>query len=1202
MMARLSINLLGAFRVRLDDKSVTGFQTNKVRALLAYLAIEAQRPHQRVYLAGLLWPNWPEDQARTYLRQALANLHQVLGRDPASPFLLTTRHSIQFNLESNHRLDVAELGELLTTSALDERRIGSDAIARLQKAVALYRGSFLEGFFLDGCAAFEEWQLLTRERLQRQVVEALGRLVQWHEERGAIALAQRYAWQRVELEPLLEAGHRQLMQLLAHSGEGNAALAHYERYRRLLAEELGTEPTAETLALVEQIRTNQPSGATTPGQTSAGVLSAEGASCLPSLPPFLPARPASSTSLTVFVDREAELDQLAAHLKTALNGQGHVVFMAGEAGLGKTTLIREFAQRAQADQPNLLVVGGHCTSHRGVGDPFLPFREILAQLSGDFETEWMAGEITRDQVRRLWAIFPHTIEAVLAYGPDLVGSLLPGAALAGRLAALPGGGRAWQVQLEQMIERKKPAFGVIASPQQALFDQFTKVVQAVAGQRPLLIWLDDLQWGDLDSIALLFHLGQRLAGQPILILGAYRPEEVASSRSEGRHPLQKVIHELQQRSGPNLVDLSQAEGRHFVEAYLDTEPNHLDRTFQETLYRLSGGHPLFTVELLRGMQERGDLVRDAQGYWIEGSTLNWDILPARVEAVIAERIERLPAEQRELLAVAGVQGERFTAEVVADVLDREPQQVLHCLSNELSRRHRLVAARGIQRIGQQRLATYRFHHALYQKYLYDSLDAVERLLRHEEIARSLETLYQSEPQAVATIAGQLAWHYRQADIKEKAIIYLGQAGDQAMRLSALDEAMTSFREGLALLDALPNTSERMQLELDLSLDLGMVQAMTKGDASLEVEQSFNRAHQLCRQLGNIPALFRVLWHLWKMHFERGEIRTAQVVAQECLEIAQQAQDPAFLLGAHMALGPTLYRLGQMVAAHRSLAEAVALFDTQQPDSHIYMYGLEPGMYCRVNASLVLWYLGSPDQAQVRNQEALARAEAYGHPFTLAFALIFAAALYQRSNNPGPTSKFAEKAIQLSREHQFPLWEAVGTLYHGWAVTAQGDIESGLAEARQGADAILVTGMKHIRYQAVLADVLGIAGQVRSAIALLDELLVIIDDTDEREWEAELYRLRGDLLLKQDEDKAEIEAQAHFLRAIKVACQQKAKSLELRATMRLSRLWQRQGKGAAARRQLAELYEWFTEGFDTPDLIEAKELLGELSDEAQKQEI
>lgn len=259
IVAHLSIYLLGVFDVQLDTKPVTSFQTNKTRALLAYLAAAGGRSCQRVHLAGLLWPDWPEAQARTYLRKALANLRRVLRGDEAStPFLLPTRQAIQFNPGSDYWLDVASLRDgLAKLPTLDVDRADEDSVTPLQTAVSLYRGDFLEGFYLDGCPAFEEWQLLTREQLRRQVLEALGFLVQWHERRGDLAQATGYAWHRVELEPLMEAGHRQLMRLLARTGEGNLALAHYKKVRRLVQEELNAEPSLETKALVERIKASQ---------------------------------------------------------------------------------------------------------------------------------------------------------------------------------------------------------------------------------------------------------------------------------------------------------------------------------------------------------------------------------------------------------------------------------------------------------------------------------------------------------------------------------------------------------------------------------------------------------------------------------------------------------------------------------------------------------------------------------------------------------------------------------------------------------------------------------------------------------------------------------------------------------------------------------------------------------------------------------
>ena len=363
-MARLSIHVLGTFSVELDGIAVSGFRTKKARALLAYLAVESQRVHQRAHLAGLLWPGWPESQARTYLRQALAILQRILCSETKSPpFFLTSRHSIQFNPDSETWLDANFVSDALSnTLPLDRQRSDSLDIIQLREAVTHYQGKFLEGFFLDDCAAFEEWQLLTQEQLQRKVVDALDFLVQWHEDKSEAALAQRYAWKRVELEPFIEEGQRQLMRLLAQSGESNAALAHYEQYSRLLGEELGSSPAVATTALVEQIKAGQAVVApAAQGIDTRIPLSELGDGLLP-LPPFLSAITALPRVDPVFVDRNPELSQLAEHLDTALSGRGHVLFVVGDAGMGKTALVQEFARRSQDAQPGLVVASGCCCS------------------------------------------------------------------------------------------------------------------------------------------------------------------------------------------------------------------------------------------------------------------------------------------------------------------------------------------------------------------------------------------------------------------------------------------------------------------------------------------------------------------------------------------------------------------------------------------------------------------------------------------------------------------------------------------------------------------------------------------------------------------------------------------------------------------------------------------------------------------------
>lgn len=1194
-MAHLSIHLLGTFRVELDGIAVSGFRTNKTRALLAYLAVESRRVHQRAQIAGLLWPGWPESQARTYLRQALANLQNILCSETKPPsFFLTSRHSLQFDPTRDIWLDANFVSDALSnTLAPDKQRSNPLDIIQLQEAIDIYQGSFLEGFFLDGCAAFEEWQLLTQERLRRQVVDALDVLVQWHEERNETALAQRYAWKRIELEPFIEEGQRQLMRLLAQGGESNAALAHYDQYSRLLEEELGSSPAAATATLVEQIKAGQAVvDPLTQGIESRVPPSGPGDDLLP-LPPFLSAIPALPRAAPVFVDRTPELAQLAEHLDTALAGRGHVLFVVGDAGMGKTVLLQEFARRSQDAHSGLVVASGRCCSHRGVGDPFLPFREILAQLTGDLEALRTAGAVTRNQAQRLWTLLPHVVEGLLAYGPDLIDSFVSGRALATRLAALPGS-QSQLADLAQLQHRDLSPRRATTLSQVAIFDQWTRVVHAAAHARPLLLWLDDLQWSDLDSIALLFHLGQRLAGSRVLIVGCYRPVEVALGRDGQRHPLEKVIHEFQQRTGAMNIDLGQSNGRHFVEAFLDTEPNRLSLRFQETLYRLSDGHPLFTVELVRSMQEQGILRRDSEGHWIEGLRLDRGILPTRVEAVVAERVERLPDKLRQVLAAASVQGEHFTAEVIADALACDAGRLTQQLSNVLDRQHRLVVAQGIQRVVGQRLATYRFRHNLFQKYVYERLDAVERSQRHEEVADALTRLYEQASDGVAPIATQLAWHYRQAGVLDKAIAYLVQAGNEAIRLSAYDEAVASFTEGLALLRELPPGSDRQMLELNLLMGLGAMQAMTKGDAGLETEKTWLRANHLCQQVGDSRNQYLVTWRLWHCHFQRGNLRKALELGQECMEIAKRNDNPMLQGEAKTSLAATFLRFGLFRDALDAIAHAQKVYESSETRHPKLHRELDSAVELQAIESQLLWYLGFPDQALASSQAALVQAEETEHAYSQAFALIFAAGLHQRCRDTTPTALFANKTIHLSRKHGFPLWAAVGRLYRGWAIAARGEAKHGLDEAQAGSDAVLATAMDHIRYHCVLIDVYRMAGRIEKALALVKELLDTVQRTDEREWEAELHRLRGDLLLKLDQRQINDEAEGCFLEAIEVAQAQEAKSLELRATVSLCQLWRRQGKVNDSIHQLQEVTTWFTEGFDTPDFKEAQRLLAALS--------
>jgi adenylate cyclase len=398
------------------------------------------------------------------------------------------------------------------------------------------------------------------------------------------------------------------MRALALSGQRSAALAQYETCRRLLAEELGVEPGAETTRLYEQIRD---------GKLKALVPSpAVPPDFIARLPLFLEEEP-PQVEIPVFVARERELAQLDGFLDLALAGQGRVVFVTGEAGSGKTALVQEFTRRAQEAHADLIVASGNCNAYTGIGDPYLPFREILGLLTGDVQARWAAGAMTREHARRLWNMLPLAAQALVEAGPDLMDTFVLRAALLERAMTCTPGKGDWLTRLDELVERK-PVIGP-GSPQQSdLFEQYTRVLKALARQALLVLVVDDLQWADAGSISLLFHLGRQLAGSRILIVGAYRPEEVAIGRDGERHPLEPVVNEFQRVFGDITVNLGQAESRDFVKAFLDSEPNRLGLPFREMLYRQTHGHPLFTIQLLRGLQERGDLVQDSEGRWVEG--------------------------------------------------------------------------------------------------------------------------------------------------------------------------------------------------------------------------------------------------------------------------------------------------------------------------------------------------------------------------------------------------------------------------------------------------------------------------------------------------------------------------------------------------------------------------------------------------------
>ncbi len=921
-------------------------------------------------------------------------------------------------------------------------------------------------------------------------------------------------------------------------------------------------------------------------------ISIAAAPMVPHIPEFLVEREEEPVEVKkpVFVARVKELDKLGKFFEEALAGKGQMAFVTGEAGSGKTALVQEFARSAQESQADVVVAMGSCNAHAGIGDPYLPFREVLGFLTGEVEAKWAAGAITREHASRLWNLIPIAVEALLDTGPDLIDTFVPGVALVTRASAYARRGTAWLTQLKKLVERKAALPPDSMLQQNDLFEQYTRMLQTLAKHQPILLVLDDLQWADKGSINLLFHLGRRIEGSRVLIIGAYRAAEVALGQEGERHPLEPVINEFKRIFGEVELKIFKTEDRQFVDAFLDAEPNKLKSAFRDTLFRQTKGHALFTVELLRSMQEKGVLVKDEKGRWIEGSELNWEALPTRVDAVIEERIGRLPEKLQEVLKIASVEGESFTAEVVARLQKTEVHEMVRILSSELDKRHHLVSAKGITHVDGQRLSMYLFQHILFQRYLYSSLDEVEKPHLHEEVGTVLEAFYGEQAEEIAV---QLARHFQEAGIVPKAIEYLYKAGSKAAQLSANEEAISHFNKSLELLKTLPDTPERIQKELAMQLSLGSSLMATRGYAAPEVGRALTRARKLCQQIGETPQLFPVLFVLCGFYGIGGEYRTARELAEQMLYLAERAEDPLHTAIANLQLGYLLLHMGEFTQAQAPLEHMIHFYDPEQHSSLTYIYGSDPGVYALAWTSWALLFLGYTDQALKRSKEAIALAQKLDHPFSLTFALNAAGNFVNRMLREVQASrKYSKEVMRLSNEKGFVFYQGLALFDQGWMQAEEGQEEEGIAQMHQGLAVLKATGTEAYQTYCLsfLADAYRKAGKVEEGLKVLTEALDLVEKIDERFFEVELHRVKGELLLMQDEAQAE----ACFRQAINIARRQNAKFFELRTVMSLSRLLQKQGKQKEARKLIVDIYGWFTEGLDTPFLKEAKALLEELS--------
>jgi predicted ATPase len=540
-----------------------------------------------------------------------------------------------------------------------------------------------------------------------------------------------------------------------------------------------------------------------------------------------------------------------------------------------------------------------------------------------------------------------------------------------------------------------------------------------------------------------------------------------------------------------------------------------------------------------------------------------------------------------MLTVGSVEGETFAAEVVARVQAMPDREAIRRLSNELQRRHRLVRDLGLVQFAPVQLSFYGFVHNLFQQYLYGGLDEIERACLHRYMGEALEAFFGERTEEVAA---QLARHFEEGGIPAKAAAYRLQAGARAQRMSAHQEAAAHLTRGLELLDDLPRGAERMQLELGLQMSLAMALAATRGHASPEVERTYARARELCRALGDPPQTIPVLYGLCLFYLVRGEINKARDEGERLLVLAQQAGEIGYVIGCHWQIGASILYQADLERSRWHFEQAIALYDQVRDRDLAYQQELDPAVVALLYLSWVLWFQGYPEQATLKVEEALRLAEALNHPYTSTFAAFFASTFHQLMRQWPQCQAQAERALELAGQGHFIFWQAGCTMLRGSALAHQGRVEEGIAVLQQGLAGWEATGTRLALpyFRAQLAETCLIAGRQQAGLDALDESLSY---PEEVWWLPEQHRLRGELLLLAPGH--EVEAEGHLWQALEVARQQASRTLELRAAMSLARLLRKQGRAAEGRDLLAECYAWFTEGFDTADLQEARDLLDAL---------
>lgn len=848
-----------------------------------------------------------------------------------------------------------------------------------------------------------------------------------------------------------------------------------------------------------------------------------------------------------FVGRGDELALLESWLGRARAGRRQTSFVSGEAGIGKTRLVAGFLAR-YADDPQTRTAYGQCIEHYGTGEAYLPVLEAVARLcEGDED----------------------------------------GVALLRRHAPM------WLAQLPSLTEPDERAAleaTLAGATQERMLREGARLLEAFAAERPLVVWIDDLHWSDVSTLELLSLVARRSEPARLLVVGTYRPAEVAGEQQ----PLASLVRDLLRQGQCVELGLPSLDVA-AVEEYLGRRCGTASddgAALARVLHARTEGNPLFLVSVVDDLLARGLLVRDEHGWSLSGHVE----APRTVRHLLESELDRLDAAERALLEVASLAGMEFSAAAAAAATgDTIGATEARC--EALARRGRFLRACGNERWPDGTVASrYAFLHALHRDVLAARLPAARRSEAHRAIGLRKEAAW-AEP---GEIAAELALHFEVAGDAERAVRYLGQAGERAARRYANPEAAGYLRQALGVLATVPTGPTRDAQEIRLRLALSVPLAATLGYAAPELAANIERIRALHRDLAESPDRVTVLLGLWSLHVLRAELSEARALGESMLHIAERAAEPRLDLQAHRVMGHTLFYTGELRAAGEHLDLALSHHDPRRPRRLDFTAGDDPIVLCLSYGAWTHWFRGRPERALARIGEAVAQADALAHPPSQAFAMSYAAVLHQLRREPAQARRAAEAVLALAEREGFFLWNALGLIVDGWARAAEGVVD-GIGRMQQGLAAWELAGARLglPHFGCLLADAYLSAGRLDEADALLARLATDIRDSGQHVFEPERLRLAALLATRRaGEDGGDVarrlvhEAIVLLREAVTIATSQDARALALRAATALARLLVVDGRREEAHATLAPLLSSFDEGHDTVDVREAASVVEE----------